>query len=54
MPQKNRSALNLEQRIEVIRKLEKDRLIGRKIAEFCFGCLSILGGIVINKINHTV
>ena len=33
MPLKNRSALNLEQRIEVIRKLEKDCLSARKIAE---------------------
>ena len=33
MPPKNHSALTLEQRIEVIRKSDKDHLSARKIAE---------------------
>ena len=53
LPQKNRSALTLEQRIEVIKKSEKDRLSARKIAEH-FVLFFFSWGIVINKINHTV
>ena len=53
MPLKNRSSLTLEQRIEVIRKSEKNRLSERKIAEH-FVLFFFFGGIVINKRNHTV
>ena len=53
LPQKNRSALTLEQRIEVIKKSEKDRLSARKIAEH-FVLFFFSWGIVINKRNHTV
>ena len=54
MPPKNRSALTLEQRIEVIKKSEKDRLSARKIAEHLFIYFGFFGGIVINKRNHTI
>ena len=62
MPPKNRSSLTLEQRIEVIRKSEKDRVSERKIEHFVlfffffFFLFFFLGGggIVINKRNHMV
>ena len=52
MPPKNRSALTLEQPIEVIRHSQKARPSARKIVHFVLFFFS--WGIVINKRNHIV
>ena len=54
MSLKNRSALTLEQRIEVIQKIRDRSSKCKKNKQNILCCVSFLLDIVINKRNHTV